>query len=101
MTLPPSTLRVWAVMYEDWEGRIRPGGRGSCETNIAMTKATVVETDTVRLNQRNWQGAGGRAGKIEDKIAGVGSREHDSLKEREGFLSRMFPLRFLIASRGR
>ncbi len=67
----------WAVMYADWEGRIRPGVRGSCETNVVMTKATIVETETVHLNQRNWQGAGGRSGKIEDKIAGYGLRITD------------------------
>lgn len=67
----------WAVMYEDWEGRVRPGVRGSCETNVPMAKATIVETETVHLNQRNWQGAGGHSGKIEDKIAGYGLRISD------------------------
>lgn len=68
----------WAVMYEDWEGRIRPGTHGTAETNVTMTKTAIVESETVQLNQRNWQGAGGRAGKIEDKIVGYGVRVTDS-----------------------
>ncbi len=68
----------WAVMYEDWEGHIRPGTHGTCSTNVTMTKAVTVETDTVHLNQRNWQGPAGRTSKIEDKVLGYGLRVTDS-----------------------
>lgn len=67
----------WVVMFEDWSGRLRPGTHGTCETNAGMTKAVSVETDTVHLNQRNWQGPQ-NSGKIEDKIAGYGLRVNDS-----------------------
>jgi len=67
----------WVVMIEDWSGRIRPATHGTCETNVAMTRAVSIETDTVELNQRNWQGAGGRTGKVEEKIAGYGLRVTD------------------------
>lgn len=68
----------WVVMYEDWQGHLRVGTRGVCETNVALSKVTAVETDTVQLNQRNWQGAGGRAGKVEDKIVGYGLKVSDA-----------------------
>lgn len=67
----------WAVMYEDWEGRMRVGTHGTCETNVGMTRATSIETETIELNERNWQGAHGRSGKVEDKIAGYGLRVWD------------------------
>lgn len=67
----------WVVMLEDWSGRVRPATHGTCETNVAMTGAVPIETETVHLNERNWQGPGGRAGKVEDKIAGYGLRVTD------------------------
>lgn len=67
----------WVVLYEDWEGRSRPGTHGTCETNVAMTRAVSIETETVHLNQRNWRGPGGHSGRIEDKIAGYGLRVTD------------------------
>lgn len=66
----------WVVMVEDMSGRIRPGGRGSAETNLVMSKMASIETDPIQINQRDWQG-GNRAGKIEDKIEGYGVRITD------------------------
>lgn len=66
----------WVVMVEDMTGNLRVGNHGTAETNITMTKVVSVESESVRINQRDWQGPN-RAGKVEDKIEGYGVRITD------------------------
>jgi hypothetical protein len=75
-SVPESLKAEWVVLLESSDGRLLPAAYGSTNLSLPVGRTAVLETDSVSLYGREWDGR--RAGEVTDEIAGYGFRLTDS-----------------------
>ena len=74
----PADIRAeWMVLVEDKSGRLRVGTRGRKDLDFSTAREVKVETETVRLTEREWRGKF-KQDSVDDSIYGYGIRILDA-----------------------